>query len=570
MNHFTSRRATAPGLGAALPALAMAGLLAACGGPQTTPPEKQGLAKNAPEWVTRGSVVYNGSMFGVGAVSGIKNPSHARTTADNRARKEISKIMETYSASLMKDYAASTTANGATSEEQRVEEAVKTFSAQLLTGVEIVNHWVDDRSGTIYAQAELNFERAREVAAAKAKMGSSDVGKWLDENGGQVLSDMEGEGGGAPAAEPEPEPEADTPDEAPPVASAPPPAAPPPAAPPVVAPAPAGEGPAPKTGPAPAWKDGTCDARRYLCGVGDGAERKAADNDARAELARIFSANIKAVSQSFDAAAREISSKTGEKWYEVNAVAEYSMVSTDRVVTMSQIVERWFDGKGRYWSLAVVDRAQAGRALRDRIQGLDTDVGNGVGAAKAAQDQVARFKALKRAVQAHMEREALNADLRVIQADGSGIPSPYRLSDLLALLDQAAAELKLGLALAGSGSDRVRACLEEALTDKGYQLEFNVDEDADDEIDISGSFDVLIKGQVKAENRGQIAGSNVVQTTLTLKLINAKTGKIVRTITGSEKGTRNDIKSAASTSAFKICQKKVPEMVADIDRYFGR
>lgn len=537
----------------------------ACGGAQHQPPEKQGLSKNAPEWVARGSVVVDGSVFGVGAVSGIKNPSHARTTAGNRARKEISKILETYSASLMKDYAASTTAGdfSSSSEEQHVEEVVKTFSAQLLTGTEIVNNWIDDGNGTWYALAELNFDRAKEIAAVKETMGSSDVGKWLDENGKGTLSDLEGDlkPRNPPATPP-------TAEEAPPPES--PNSAPPPPAPPMASPGDATDGPAPKTGPAPAWKDGTCNIKKYLCGVGDGANRKAADMDARGELARIFSANVQAVSQSFDAAARQISSKTGEQWIEVNSIAEYSMVSTDRTVTMSQISDRWKDDDGRYWSLAVIDRAQASRALRDRIQRLDGDVGNEVARAKATDDKLQRFKALKRAIQALVERQTLNADLRVIESSGMGIPSPYRMSDLVAMLDTAASELRLGIALAGAGAARVQDCLEEALTGKGYQIDVNVDEDAEDEIDIGGDFDVLIKGRVRAEKRGKIAGSEVVQTTLTLKLINAKTGKVVRTITGSDKGTRRSVRAAASTSAFKVCQRKVPKMVADIDRYFGR
>lgn len=545
--------------------------VAACGGPQHTPPEQQGLSKNAPEWVARGSIVVDGSVFGVAGVSGIKNPSHARTTAGNRARKEIAKILETYSASLMKDYAASTSAGDASSssEEQHVEEVVKTFSAQLLTGTEIVNNWIDERDGTWYALAELNFERAKEIASVKATLGNSDVGKWVDENGANTLGDLEGDLKGNSA--PPPAPPA-TPEEAPPADDTPDAQddPPPPVTPVVTAPAPASDGPAPKTGPAPAWKDGTCDQRRFLCGVGDGAERKAADIDARAEISRIFTSHVKAVSQSFDSAARQISSKTGEQWIEVNAIAEYSVVSTDKVITMSQIAERWKDGNGRFWSLAVIDRAQASRALSEQIQGLDGNVSSDVAQAKASSDKLARFKALKRAVQAFVHRETLNSDLRVIQSSGQGIPSPHRLADLIAMLDTAAAELKLGLALSGAGASRVQACLEEALTDKGYQIEFNVDEDSDSEIDISGDFDVLIKGLVRAESRGKIAGGQVVQTTLTIKLINAKTGKLVRTITGSEKGTRNDIKSAASTSAFKICQKKVPSMVSDIDRYFGR
>ena len=50
------------------------------------------------------------AFYGVGAVSGVMNKPLARTTADNRARAEIAKVFETYSASLMRDYAASTTA----------------------------------------------------------------------------------------------------------------------------------------------------------------------------------------------------------------------------------------------------------------------------------------------------------------------------------------------------------------------------------------------------------------------------------------------------------------------------
>jgi hypothetical protein len=531
--------------------------LVACGGRQHTPPEQQGLSKNAPEWVSRGSIVVNGSVFGVAGVSGIKNPSHARTTAGNRARKEIAKILETYSASLMKDYSASTSANGASSEEQHVEEVVKTFSAQIMTGTEIVNNWIDDSNGTWYALAELNFDRAKEIASVKGTMGSSDIGKWLDQNGGKTLGGMEGDMKQTPP---------------------PPPAAPPataeerPAAggPPMAAPGAANNGPAPKTGAAPSWKDGTCDQARYLCGVGDGATRKPADDDARAEIARIFESTIKAVSQSFESAASQISSKTGEQWIEVSSVSEYSMVSTDKVVTMSQIAGRWKDKNGRFWSLAVIDRAQAGRALRDQIEGIDRDVTNHVARAKGASDGLARLKSLKRAVQAHVKRQALNGDLRVIDSSGRGIPSPHRLADLIAMLDTASGELKLGLAISGAGAAQVQACLEEALTNKGFQIDFNVDEDSDDELEISGDFDVIIKGRVRSEKRGKIAGGQVVKTTLTLKLINAKTGKIVRTISGSQKGTRRTVKAAASTSAAKICHKKVNSMVSDINRYFGK
>lgn len=139
--------------------------LAACGGDKTA--EGQLAAGGAiveyPEWVNRGSGAFGGEkkvFYGVGSASGIKNASLARSTAGNRARAEISKIFETYSASLMKDYAASTTAGdfSASSEEQRVEQAIKTFSARTMNGVEIVDNWINPQDGTYYSLARLDME----------------------------------------------------------------------------------------------------------------------------------------------------------------------------------------------------------------------------------------------------------------------------------------------------------------------------------------------------------------------------------------------------------------------------
>jgi hypothetical protein len=516
-------------------------------------------SSDAPEWVNHGSHVEKGSIFGVGSVEGIKNNNLARTTAENRARAEISKILEVYSASLMKDYQASTTAGDmkTSSEEQSVQQAIKTFSANLEKGAEVKDMYVDSAKGSMWCLVELNFERSREAAAAQARMGSA-MKDWIDRNGAHPLDDMEhgtprtaqgGGGGGGGGSQP------------PPVAKNPPSTPPPP---PV-------QGPTAKVGgPAPAWTQGQCDQARYLCGVGSGREMQSADVGARSELARIFQSNIVSVQKSFESASQQISSKTGETWTETQNVSQFSMVSTDKQVTMSEILERWDDGKGKMWSLAVIDRAQASAALRDQIQQKDSLVGSQIDRAKSSSDKLARFKALRSAVSALAEREALNSDLRVIQKSGTGVPPAHNVGEIVAMLDSATEALSIGIALSGSGSDRVQACLEEKMTEKGYQVQSNTVEDEDDNPNISGSFDVLIKGTIKNEDRGQISGTRVVNTTLTLKLINGKTGKVLRTFTGQEKASRPSIQSAASTSAFKVCQKQVPNIVSDIDRAFSR
>jgi hypothetical protein len=136
----------------AIVAIGAAFMLSACaGGP--------------PKWVEKGpgSMMKDGKAFyGVGGVSGIRNEPLAMEAADNRAKADLAKIMDTYTSYLMRDYAASTTAGDftKTSEEQNVERALKTFVSANLSGVVIVDRWEkEDKGGkTIYALAKMDLE----------------------------------------------------------------------------------------------------------------------------------------------------------------------------------------------------------------------------------------------------------------------------------------------------------------------------------------------------------------------------------------------------------------------------
>lgn len=544
--------------------LTLATALAVGCGSSKPPSGSPATQAEAPEWVHRGSHVEKGAISGVGMASGIQNTELARTTATNRARAEISKILETYSASLMKDYQASVSAGGQASDEsQLVEQAIKTFSAQLLEGTEVRGYWMDPGNNTWYGLVVLDFERQKEIAAGRANMPGS-LKDWVDQNGGKVLEDLSDETDKhQPPAPPAPPPSE------PPVAENPPPPAPPPAK-------PQGPGPAPKQGgEPPAWtkgknSGGACDSNKYLCGVGQGRDVTAADIAARTELARIFQSNIQSVATSFEGAARKISSATGEQWVEAQRVTSYSLVSTDKIVRFSEIIERWQDSKNMFWTLAVIDRAQASNALRDEIQEKDSIISSELGRADQAADKLGRFQALRRAVAALAEREALNSDLRVIDRSGKGVPPPHDIGDVLSKLEGAAEALSIGVALSGTGSDRVQACLEEGLTAKGYQVEANAVETEDDDPNIEGKYDVVLKGTVKGEKRGQIAGSEVVNLTFTLKIINGSTNKVVKTITANKKASRGDIKSASATAAHQMCTQKMKEVVDGIDQYFGK
>jgi len=135
-------------------------LFAGCG---KKPKPSADSAVKGPAWVTRGSGAFedeDGKVFyGVGAASGISDKVLLRQTADNRARAEIAKILETYVAMLSKDYLASTSSGEMkkASEEQRVEIALKTFTKTKIRGAQIVDRWMDPADKIMYSLCKLDL-----------------------------------------------------------------------------------------------------------------------------------------------------------------------------------------------------------------------------------------------------------------------------------------------------------------------------------------------------------------------------------------------------------------------------
>jgi hypothetical protein len=139
--------------------------LSGCGGKKALESGTPIQDLDAPTWVTKGSGAFDDEggkvFFGVGSASGIRNTSLLRATADNRARNDLAKIFRVYSSSLMRDYMASTSAGDVdvTSEEQHVEQAIKTVNSVTLSGVQIVDHWQHPATGEYYSLARLDMEK---------------------------------------------------------------------------------------------------------------------------------------------------------------------------------------------------------------------------------------------------------------------------------------------------------------------------------------------------------------------------------------------------------------------------
>lgn len=177
--HMTGARLTGGGL-----ALVLILTATACGGP--------------PTWVKKGSGPSNEKetrvFYGVGAVVGIANEPLAWDTAENRARAELAKNFQTYTAYLMRDYAASTTAGDfkKSAEEQNVERAIKTFAAVTLNGVRAVDRYRDDKTSTYYVLAKMSLKEM-EDAIAQSKELNGQVRDFVRKNSERLFDRLEKE-----------------------------------------------------------------------------------------------------------------------------------------------------------------------------------------------------------------------------------------------------------------------------------------------------------------------------------------------------------------------------------------
>lgn len=124
----------------------------------------------------------------------MRNEPLAWDTAENRSRAEIAKTFETYTAYLMRDYAASTTAGdfSRNSEEQNIERAVKTFSAVTLNGVKPIDRYKDEKSGTYYVLTKLSLEDMKNNLD-QAKELNSQVRDFVRKNADRLFDRLEKE-----------------------------------------------------------------------------------------------------------------------------------------------------------------------------------------------------------------------------------------------------------------------------------------------------------------------------------------------------------------------------------------
>lgn len=168
--------------------------ISACSGP--TKVESDLGIKGAPDWVNEGTNILNdkdGRLFhGVGSASPMGDMALQKSTADDRARAEVARILSSYMDVVSNDYlssaktGSSATAGGASVAEESVTRQIRSLTKVNLAGARIIGSWRDPRTNIIYSIAELDMKHVKSTLAGTQDM-NADLKRYLENSADNIF-----------------------------------------------------------------------------------------------------------------------------------------------------------------------------------------------------------------------------------------------------------------------------------------------------------------------------------------------------------------------------------------------
>jgi len=297
----------------------------------------------------------------------------------------------------------------------------------------------------------------------------------------------------------------------------------------------------------------------YLTGVGYDPERRSAEDKARAEIARIFYSNIDSRTRTYQGYLQTTSQgKTRTK--ETFDIEGVTRVSTRKVLSGVKIsqVYRETEPESLFYALAVLDRRQSAEILRDKIQELDRDIQRLFTGAQEEEDKLAGIKKLKEAIRKHILREACDAELRIVNISGEGIPPETGFTEMKNRLSAVLLrDFLIALSVEGSRADEIREALAQGLNREG----FSVCEDI-------GRASVLVRGavEIKPIERG-VPEWKYVRWKSHFDLVDRKGGAVFGGIGKTGREGHVNLSQAEDRAVRKMQNILTTDIVRDITRY---
>lgn len=298
----------------------------------------------------------------------------------------------------------------------------------------------------------------------------------------------------------------------------------------------------------------------YLVGLGRGRSPQAAEDNARAEIAKVFEARVEQTTRETETYFEGSSSEGRGGWSRAIDVSRATATETEKVLSGVEIVER-YEGPEGYAALAVLSRRDASDRLWRRARELAGRAEALAGKARDAPDPLDAARAYYQAARLLGLVETLNADLAVlaVRRPVEGPMSPGEAFE--AFRGVVRDHVPVSVRMTGDEADRIRAAIEGALTERGVPL---AAPDRPERILVRGTSSIRPSDRPPREYR-------FVRYEVTLEAVDTRTGTVwasVGPVSDDASGRTAD--QAVERAVFLVRERHLPRFLSDLfERLFG-
>ncbi|MGC9983383.1 MAG: LPP20 family lipoprotein [Polyangia bacterium] len=300
----------------------------------------------------------------------------------------------------------------------------------------------------------------------------------------------------------------------------------------------------------PGWmngKDARFPAEAFLTGVGTGDSKAAAEDSARAEISKIFLVHVQELAQARSSYVGYTSRAGTASWVSQNDVSQMTTTHTDQILEGMQIVECFTDVSGRVSALAVLDRRAARRRLEQQVGDLDTSIKGHIAESEKAPGKVLRLKLMMRALEKIKEREVANAQYRVVNPSGQGLPVQVDAGAFDVKMTAVLATVRVAVDVRGDDDGMIGAAITESLTRGRLQVQPS-----------SVGADIIVRGTATGTQTNQESrtGFKFVAFDSAIQMIDVVNGTVFGSIAISHREGAQDVSDAR-----RMCLMRLAEMI---------
>ena len=158
----------------AMMALVLTGALVACSSAKL---EGDLNIKGAPDWVNKGTQVVEDKggrlINGVAVAPSMNDPALQTSVADDRARAEIAKVLNSFMKVVSQDYSAAAGSGQDQQNEESVSRQIQAITEQNVSGARILTHWPNPKDGSLWSIAQLDLGQVKDMVANSKDMNSA-------------------------------------------------------------------------------------------------------------------------------------------------------------------------------------------------------------------------------------------------------------------------------------------------------------------------------------------------------------------------------------------------------------